>query len=127
MDTLDQTRFLATQPFHMQKGQSSKLLDNLLKDLDAELHFVYCRVAALLERIPDASTTRCPLAHSSNLISNGFLGALKKGPIDQYLNDARGNAHQKALLCAAHASAQRDEARAAEFMQVDASESILWL
>ena len=29
-------------------------MDNLIKDLDAELHFVYCRVAALLERIPEA-------------------------------------------------------------------------
>jgi len=30
-------------------------MDNLVKDLDAELHFVYCRVAALLEQLPDAS------------------------------------------------------------------------
>ena len=54
----------------MQKGQSSKLLDNLVKDLDAELHFAYCRVAALLEQIPDASRTRFPLAHVCNLISH---------------------------------------------------------
>jgi hypothetical protein len=26
-----------------------------VKDLDAELHYVYCRVAALLEQLPDAS------------------------------------------------------------------------
>jgi hypothetical protein len=32
-------------------------MDNLVKDLDAELHFVYCRVAALLEQLPDASKT----------------------------------------------------------------------
>jgi len=30
-------------------------MDNLVKDLDAELHFVYCRVVALLEQLPDAS------------------------------------------------------------------------
>jgi hypothetical protein len=30
-------------------------MDNLVKDLDAELHFVYCRIAALLEQLPDAS------------------------------------------------------------------------
>ena len=54
----------------MQKGQSSKLLDNLLKDLDAELHFVYCRVAALLEQFPEASKTRFRLVHGFSLISN---------------------------------------------------------
>jgi hypothetical protein len=47
------------------------------------------------------------------------LGALKKGPIDQYLNDARGNSHKKALLCAAYASTRRDENVAAEYMQVN--------
>jgi len=30
-------------------------MDNLVKDLDAELHFIYCRIAALLEQLPDAS------------------------------------------------------------------------
>jgi hypothetical protein len=48
------------------------------------------------------------------------LGALKKGPIDQYLNDARGNSHKKALLCAAYASTRQDENAAAEYMQVNA-------
>jgi hypothetical protein len=47
------------------------------------------------------------------------LGALKKSPIDQYLNDARGNSHKKALLCAAYASTRRDENVAAEYMQVN--------
>jgi hypothetical protein len=47
------------------------------------------------------------------------LGALKKGPIDQYLNDARGNSHKKALLCAAYASTRNDENVAAEYMQVN--------
>jgi len=47
------------------------------------------------------------------------LGALKKGPIDQYLNDARGNSHKKALLCATYASTRRDENVAAEYMQVN--------
>lgn len=46
------------------------------------------------------------------------IGALKKGPIDQYFNDARGNAHKKALLCAAYASTRNDENVAAEYMQV---------
>ena len=59
MDTLSQTRFLATQPFQVEKGHSSKLIDNLVKDLDAELHFVYCRIAALLEQLPDASKRLC--------------------------------------------------------------------
>jgi hypothetical protein len=44
---------------------------------------------------------------------------LKKGPIEQYLNDARGNSHKKALLCAAYASTRGDENVAAEFMQVN--------
>jgi len=47
------------------------------------------------------------------------LGAIKKGPIDQYLNDARGNSHKKALLCAAYATTRRDEDAAAEYMQVN--------
>jgi len=47
------------------------------------------------------------------------LGAIKKGPIDQYLNDARGNSHKKALLCAAYATTRRDEDVAAEYMQVN--------
>jgi hypothetical protein len=47
------------------------------------------------------------------------LGALKKGPIDQYLNEARGNSHKKALLCAAYATTRRDENVAAEYMQVN--------
>ncbi|CAF3330500.1 unnamed protein product [Rotaria sp. Silwood1] len=98
LDTYNQTRFIATQPFLAEKGHTSKLIDNLVKDLDAELHFVYCRVVALLEQISDAK-------------------ALKKGPIDQYLNDARGNSHKKALLCAAYASTRRDENVAAEYMQ----------
>lgn len=46
------------------------------------------------------------------------LGALKKGPIDQYLNDARGNSHKKALLCAAYATTRRDETVGAEYLQV---------
>ncbi|CAF2892388.1 unnamed protein product [Rotaria sp. Silwood2] len=98
LDTYSQTRFIATQPFLAEKGRTSKLIDNLVKDLDAELHFVYCRVVALLEQISDAR-------------------ALKKGPIDQYLNDARGNSHKKALLCATYASTRRDENVAAEYMQ----------
>ncbi|CAF0806939.1 unnamed protein product [Adineta steineri] len=97
-DTFNQIRFLATQPFQLEKGHTSKLMDNLVKDLDAELHFVYCRIAALLEQTPDAN-------------------AIKKGPIDQYLTDARGNSHKKALLCAAYASTRRDENLAAEYMQ----------
>ena len=52
-----------------------------------------------------------------------YLGALKKGPIDQYLNEARGNSHKKALLCAAYATTQHDENAAAEFMQVSLRES----
>jgi hypothetical protein len=47
------------------------------------------------------------------------LGAIKKGPIDQYLSDARGNSHKKALLCAAYATTRRDEDVAAEYMQVN--------
>jgi hypothetical protein len=47
------------------------------------------------------------------------LGAIKKGLIDQYLNDARGNSHKKALLCAAYATTRRDEDVAAEYMQVN--------
>jgi hypothetical protein len=47
------------------------------------------------------------------------LGALKKGPIDQYLNEARGNSHKKALLYAAHATTRSDENIAAECMQVN--------
>ena len=46
------------------------------------------------------------------------LGALKKGPIDQYLNEARGSSHKKALLCAAYATTRSDENVAAEYMQV---------
>ena len=46
------------------------------------------------------------------------VGALKKGPIDQYLNDARGNSHKKALLCAAYATTRKEEDAAAEYMQV---------
>ena len=91
-DNFNQVRFLATQPFFLEKGQTSKLMDNLIKDLDAELHFVYCRVAALLER--------------------------KKGSLEQYLTEARGNSHKKALLCAAFASVRPDEAIATEHMQV---------
>lgn len=49
---------------------------------------------------------------------NETLEALKKGPIDQYLNEARGSSHKKALLCAAYASTRRDENLAAEYMQV---------
>ena len=47
---------MATQPLLVEKGHSSKLVDNLIKDLDAELHFVYSCVVVLLEQIPDAST-----------------------------------------------------------------------
>ncbi len=54
-DTFNQIRFLATQPFQIEKGHTSKIIDNLVQDLDAELHFVYCRVVALLEQLPDAS------------------------------------------------------------------------
>ncbi len=53
------------------------------------------------------------------------LGALKKGPIDQYLNEARGNSHKKALLCAAYATTRRDENIAAEYMQVNFLECII--
>lgn len=87
-DTFNQVRFLATQPFLLEKGETSKLMDNLIKDLDAELHFIYCRVAALLEN-----------------------------SIDQYLNEARGNSHKKALLCAAFASVRQNETMANEYMQ----------
>ncbi|CAM2697277.1 unnamed protein product [Rotaria socialis] len=98
VDSFTQTRFIATQPFLLEKNHTSKLIDNLVKDLDAELHFVYYRVVALLEQIPDAK-------------------ALKKSPIDQYLSDARGNSHKKTLLCAAYASTRTDENIAAEYMQ----------
>ncbi len=54
-DTFNQIRFFATQSFQIEKGHTSKIIDNLVKDLDAELHFVYCRIAALLEQLPDAS------------------------------------------------------------------------
>ena len=53
-DTLSQVRFLATQPFQDEQGFSSKLMDNLVKDLDAELHFTYYRIAALLAQVPEA-------------------------------------------------------------------------
>ncbi len=53
------------------------------------------------------------------------LGAIKKGLIDQYLNDARGNSHKKALLCAAYATTRRDEYVAAEYMQVNFKIKIL--
>jgi hypothetical protein len=47
------------------------------------------------------------------------LGTLKKGSIEQYLNDARGNSHKKALLCAAYATTRHDENLAADYMQVN--------
>lgn len=100
----------------MEKGHTSKIIDNLVKDLDAELHFVYCRVAALLEQLPDARKRLLPLL--IDVYDVAYLGALKKGPIDQYLNEARGNAHKKALLCAAYATSRKDENAAAEYMQV---------
>ena len=53
-DTFSQIHVLATQPFQVEKGHTSKIIDNLVKDLDAELHFVYCRIAALLEQLPEA-------------------------------------------------------------------------
>ena len=53
------------------------------------------------------------------LSRESIVGGLKKGPMDQYLNDARGNSHKKALLYAASASIRRDEDIATEYMQVN--------
>ncbi|CAF1268835.1 unnamed protein product, partial [Didymodactylos carnosus] len=97
-DSLGETRFFATQPFQYEKGVSSKPIGNLIKDLDAELLFIYCRVISLLEQLPEARM-------------------IKKGPIEQYLNEAKGNSHKKALICAAYASTRRDEKMAADYMQ----------
>jgi hypothetical protein len=94
-------------------------MDNLVRDLDAELQFVYCRFAALLEQMPHARMKRNNYRPNKFIIeSTSILDVLNKGPIDQYLKDARGNSHRKALLCAAYASTKRDETIAAEFMQV---------
>lgn len=50
--------------------------------------------------------------------NNCFAESIKKGSIEQYLTDARGNSHKKALLCAAYASTRHDEHLAGEYMQV---------
>ncbi|CAF4980374.1 unnamed protein product, partial [Rotaria magnacalcarata] len=34
IDSFTQTRFIATQPFLVEKNHTSKLIDNLVKDLD---------------------------------------------------------------------------------------------
>lgn len=70
-----------------------------------------------MEQIPDARKIQISYLNIIIILYIN-LGALKKSPIDQYLNDARGNSHKKALLCAAYASTRHDENTAAEYIQV---------